>query len=1109
RDIHARMDPLLYTTSIRKATYLGARFLGSVSAAAVLMSLAIPTGLWIAVFTQSIETELLGPLLPGAYINSALFLTLPNVFIATAIMYASALLLRHSMAAYLGGFIIFLLSTFNLDMVAGNWKLAELIDPSGITIIDEISSTLTPVELNTKLVALKGYLLANRVLWVAISVLAGLIVYYNFHFSHHVSSIRWRKARGVKAGDPIDSANLLMEQSDRIREVYPSFHSKTSLHQYRALTVRFYRELLALSAGLLIPAIAIYAFILIPNLSEGPLGVPILPTTARVTGFMGHSALKMIIMMLITIIAGQLVWGERDSRQNEISDTLPVSNSVILLSKYSGITFWLITLLAALMVTGFAIQVNGGNSKIEFGKYIAVLLGTQLLDYLLFAAAAMAIHTIVNQKYIGHLVTLVFYFYTLKPSIFGIEHNLLIFGSATPLPTSTFFGQGPFLLPWILFKLYWIGWAVLLMITAKHMWMRGREDHLKNRLTKALKRLKRAPVSVITFLFIFLTGSIIFYNTNVLNDYQTGKEGIKQQVEYERLYSRYKAILQPALINTKLHIELYPEKRHAIIQGAYRFINKSKEKIDSIHLTPATAVITDDIQFDRNAQAVLVDEKLGYQIYALEQSLLPGDSLQLNFKVQFKDRGFSNRGIKTAVINNGSYFMNTDWLPAIGYQSQRELEHEGMRKNYKLAEKEALPSPLKVVDMEASPGSERIKFEATVGTAGDQIAIAPGLLKNSWSKNGRMYFHYVTEHPILNMYHVYSAKYKAREVQANGIDFRIFHHPQSVLNLERIEKSMISSMDYFSRSFGAYPSTDLRFVEYADPGTGGISLPGSVGYSTNFALLHTEQDRRKFDHVTAVVAHEVAHQWWGHQLNPANAAGAPLLTESLAWYSAFGVVEQVYGTAHLRKLLDAMREEYLNPRSRAAVPLLLAVDGFQAYRKGPFAMYALREYVGEKMVNNALKNLLHKFKSGNPPLATSFDFYEELKKETPDSLRYLLKDLFETNSFWELQTKKAITKQTVDGNWLVTIDVHAKKVRVSEAGLINEVPMNDLIEIGVFGGSIEGDAEPLYLKKQIIHSGINRIIVKVSRQPEEAGIDPRNLLIDTETYNNVRQVSTF
>jgi hypothetical protein len=91
----------------------------------------------------------------------------------------------------------------------------------------------------------------------------------------------------------------------------------------------------------------------------------------------------------------------------------------------------------------------------------------------------------------------------------------------------------------------------------------------------------------------------------------------------------------------------------------------------------------------------------------------------------------------------------------------------------------------------------------------------------------------------------------------------------------------------------------------------------------------------------------------------------------------------------------------------------------------------------------------------------------------------------------------------------VTIDVHAKKVRVSEAGLINEVPMNDLIEIGVFSRSIEGDAEPLYLKKQRIHSGLNRVTVKVSRQPEEAGIDPRNLLIDTETYNNVRQVSTF
>ncbi len=61
--------------------------------------------------------------------------------------------------------------------------------------------------------------------------------------------------------------------------------------------------------------------------------------------------------------------------------------------------------------------------------------------------------------------------------------------------------------------------------------------------------------------------------------------------------------------------------------------------------------------------------------------------------------------------------------------------------------------------------------------------------------------------------------------------------------------------------------------------------------------------RRALDFPFAVVAHEVAHQWWGHQVTPALVEGAPVLTESLAWYSAMMVMEKTYGHEHLRRLL--------------------------------------------------------------------------------------------------------------------------------------------------------------------------------------------------------------
>jgi hypothetical protein len=165
-------------------------------------------------------------------------------------------------------------------------------------------------------------------------------------------------------------------------------------------------------------------------------------------------------------------------------------------------------------------------------------------------------------------------------------------------------------------------------------------------------------------------------------------------------------------------------------------------------------------------------------------------------------------------------------------------------------------------------------------------------------------------------------------------------------------------------------------------------------------------------------------------------------------------------------------------------------------------MYALREYLGEQQVNLALRRLLEKHRTGTAPLPTTLDLYAELKRVTPPDLQDLLVDLFEVNTFWDLSTKQAVAEQAGDGAWRVTLRVSARKTAVDAAGLETERPMNDLIEIGVFAR----DGSPLYLKKQRIRAGQQVIRVTVPREPARAGIDPRNLLIDTEWRDNLAEV---
>jgi ABC-2 type transport system permease protein len=129
------------------------------------------------------------------------------------------------------------------------------------------------------------------------------------------------------------------------------------------------------------------------------------------------------------------------------------------------------------------------------------------------------------------------------------------------------------------------------------------------------------------------------------------------------------------------------------------------------------------------------------------------------------------------------------------------------------------------------------------------------------------------------------------------------------------------------------------------------------------------------------------------------------------------------------------------------------------------------------------------------------DLYRELQAVTPDQFQYLLKDLFERNTFWELETERATAQQTGDANWQVTLDVRARKVVVDEAGVETEVPMDDWLEVGVLD-----EGEPSRQKFRI-RSGKQTITVTVPQKPARAGIDPRHLLSDLgETDDNIRAV---
>ena len=1119
RDVQTGMHPLTYTMPVSKGEYLGGRFLAALVLNAMVL-LGVQIGSLLAVYAPGIDPEIIGPFRPAAYLAAYAFIALPNALVATTVQFSSALATGRSMASYMGS-VILVFFTFPVPLLLwfalGQRNLALLVDPIGmLAIMNEMMTDWTLVEKNVRMFTLEGSMILNRLFWLGLSVATLVLVYVRFRFAHR-GAIDWawvtqRLRKRPAANRRVAERTVIARHPVSVPVVRQSFGFAIHLRQTFAIAKSSFVVLAKSLPGLFL-LVAFPAFIVLVLVVQSEhWSIPIQPRTGYIvakhlTAPLTQAAdFRVMVPLLIIYFVGELVWRERDARLSENVDATSVPEWVLLLGKYVGLGFVLATYMLSLTVAGIIAQTILGYHNYEVGRYLQLFLGLQLPEYLLFAALTFFVHAVVNHKYVAMLVGLVAYFLIIFSSYLGIHHNLLVYGSSPAWFFTDMRGFGPTLGPWAWFKLYWAAWALLFAVAARLFWPRGRDPGFGRRVAMIPQRLTRSTVGVATAatLLIVGVGGFIYYNTNVVNEYITDDELVQRRADYERRYGKFEGIAQPTRIATNLRVEIHPDQRSATIRGSYRLVNRGTAPIDSVHLEPAFYVDT-RVSFDRPFEQVVSDDTLGHDIYALADPLQPGDSLTLDFDVRLAARGFRNAGVLSsgagiAIGENGSYFTSGA-LPVIGYQPMRELWSSDDRRKHGLPRQLTLPPPGDIDPHTAAYATST--FEAIVGTDADQIAVAPGELRREWTEAGRRYFHYVSDVPINGTDLFFSANYAVHRERWNGVDLQIYLHPGHTKHRERLLRGVRASLDYNSTQFGPYPYRFLQIVEQPGNFFGmGVDGSGVVTGGEGFFLLDPKDDG--FDAIFEVTAHEIGHQWWGMQLKPAFAEGGGVISESLAWYSAMRLVKKTKGREALRRFMSFMREPDTWPAIRTGLPLLRAMDPWANYRKGPYVMNALAEYVGEDRVNGALRTLVEKQASS---LSTTLDMYRELKAVTPDSLNPLLHDLFEVNAFWSFNTKRATAVAIEDGTWQVTFDLEARKVVGDSTGAERETPITEWIELGVFAEAKPGEflGRPLYVERHRIHSGKQTVTVTVSEKPARGGIDPYNLL-DWDEGDNIEPI---
>lgn len=1110
RDFELGTAELIFASPIKRRDYLLGR-LGAALLASLLMYVIIAVGLFIAQFMPWIDAARLGPVSLQPYLWSFVFMVLPNVLFTTALLAVLAVTTRSILWVYIGVIVFFVLYGVSRAILADidNLRLSSLLDPLGMRAMSQAMRYWSAEERNTGLPAFTGYLLENRVLWLAVT---GALFAATFALFRTERSGTGRK-RGRKA------ASVATTDSKRSNvvapKVTPVFNIATGWKQLLRQVGFDAMGVFRSAPFLVLLALGIANFIPSALFRKTMYGTPSWPVTSQMLEALQNSY-SFVLLFIVLFYAGELVWRERGARIAGISDAMPVPNWVPLLGKFLTLIAVIATFQTVGGLTAIAIQLSKGYTQIEPLLYLKTL-SLDSVFYILMGGMALVLQVLSNNKFLGYALLILI---LIGQSVLGMldyTQNLYSFGSWPNAPYSDMNGYGHFLSGQLAFQGYWALFLLVLLLLCAALWVRGVDSGWRQRLQLARQRLSGklgAALAVSLVAFVACAGWL-YWSTNIRNEFVSPDQMLDRQARYEREYSKYKDLPQPRIIAIDNNVDLHPETQSVRIDGRYRVRNTHAAAIPDIHVAMGDDPTLTAIDMG-GAKLTKHDEELGYRIYTLDTPLQPGEERDITFTVDIHPNGITSDQAQSQIVDNGSFF-NSRVLPAFGYDTGVEISDRNERRKRDLGEPTRMP---KLEDEAArantyiSNDSDWLDFRTTICTAPDQIALAPGYLQKEFERDGRRCFSYAMDRPMLNFYAYLSARWAVKKATYKDIPIEIYYDPKHPYNVDRMIEGVQKSLAYYEANFSPYQHRQVRIIEFPGYQSFAQSFANTIPYSESIGFIADLRDKNDIDYVFYVTAHEVAHQWWAHQVIGANVQGATVLSESLSQYSALMVMEKEYGRTHMRQFLKDELDSYLSGRGGEDVEELplYRVENQQYihYRKGSVVFYRLREEMGEEALNRALSRFIQAKAFQQPPYTTSAELLEFIRAEAKPEQQALITDLFEKISFYDNRVVEATTKKRADGRYDVTLQLHADKRYADGVGKETPGTLDDWIEVGVFAKGPSGkerDEKVLYLQRHHITDSSPTITVTVDQIPSEAGFDPYNKLIDRVSADNRKRVT--
>lgn len=1002
-DYKCNVFMITYSYPIIKPHYLFGKFISAFSIL-LLIALFLILGIFFGTTLSSVNPNLIGPHNLLAYVTPLVFIAIPNMLVISMLVFSVVLFSRNIYSGFVATILLILTRQLLLFIFGGpdNQALASLFDPFAEIPVFLAAQYWSIDQINTSNIPIESTFIFNRLMWIGSSVILFVWTYRKFTFSQtfgfkkttkHISNKKKSDKPAIVKGTSVPiNLNFDFSFLSQLKAMF-----NMSVFEFKSVLSS--KLFLTLFIGSII-----FMYLLLAQ-ANPQYTTRIYPLT-QVILMVPSIFFNFIIGLIIFLYAGILIQKDRTANINQLIDTSPIPSWTLLGSKFLALLKIQVILLSVIMFVGILVQTIRGYHNYEIGFYIFDLYAVSFISLIIWAMLAFFIQSVLTNQYVGLFILIMFSTGVDNLDSIGLKLDIFKYNMAPVTEYSDFFGYSQQIYSYFAHKLYWLLLGALLLIGSLLFWVRGLTESFIERIKLEIVRCSKPTIlTICVFLFAFLSTGFAIYHYVYPPKSNLSKEALLlHKANTEKNYGALNSIIQPRLSGVKILMDLFPESRDYTSTGVLTFINKSKKTIDTL-IVSYPAKTTSEYSLKREFQLIKRDSILNFDIVKLNQPIVSGDSILLHFSTSSIPSTFfiSNSQVK----ENGTFLLAD--LFSMGLPDFLIKDRDERKKH-------DLPTLTKIYVSPASPHAPKnsyvgknvdlFDFEATVSTSIDQVALAPGKLIEQWTENDRSYFRYKSNNKIRNGIVFNSGKFEVKKERFNNIDLEIYYHKTHAFNLDRMMKSMKVTLAFAEENYAPYQFEQMRIIEFPKTyGNFAQSFANTIPYS-EFAGFISKEDTtnsNRFDQVFRLVAHEMAHQWWGHQVVPSDALGSRVITEGLAEYTSIKILEQEYGNDAKQLYLDLITDRYLRIRSSSQnsnTPLALARpnQSYLNYHKAALTFYALEDIIGEDAFWGGLQNFIKQFGLQSAPYSTSLDLSNTLKEATDHSSNKIIYNYLESDS---------------------------------------------------------------------------------------------------------------